>query len=79
MISYKNHPLAAISSGNKNRLRKSALSERLNLKEEFIERKISAVKKHGFQKIMQKQGVDALITSLDVKNNDFFDALQPKK
>ena len=37
MISYKNHPLAAISSGNKNRLRKSALSERLNLKEEFIE------------------------------------------
>ena len=38
-----------------------------------------AVKKHGFQKIMQKQGADALITSLDVKNNDFFDALQPKK
>ena len=30
--------MAAISSGNKNRLRKSALSERLNLKEEFIER-----------------------------------------
>jgi len=38
-----------------------------------------AVKKHGFQKIMQKQGADALITSLDVKNNDFFDALKPKK
>jgi len=38
LISYKNHLLAAISSGNKNRLRKSALSERLNLKEEFIER-----------------------------------------
>ena len=38
MISYKNHPLAAISSGNKNRLRKSAFSQRLNLKEEFIER-----------------------------------------
>jgi 5-formyltetrahydrofolate cyclo-ligase len=30
--------LAAISNGNKNRLRKSALSERLNLKEKFIER-----------------------------------------
>tara|TARA_B100000767_G_scaffold240572_1_gene236440 strand:+ start:565 stop:1146 length:582 start_codon:yes stop_codon:yes gene_type:complete len=30
--------LAAISSGNKNRLRKSAFSERLNLKEEFIEK-----------------------------------------
>jgi hypothetical protein len=28
---------------------------------------------------MQKQGADALITSLDVKNNDFFDALKPKK
>ena len=38
-----------------------------------------AVKKHGFQKIMQKQGADALITSLVVKNNDFFDALKPKK
>ena len=38
-----------------------------------------AIKKHGFQKIMQKQGADALITSLDVKNNDFFDALKPKK
>ena len=31
--------MAAISSGNKNRLRKSALSKRLNLKEEFIEKK----------------------------------------
>tara|TARA_B110000444_G_C18718916_1_gene537464 strand:+ start:346 stop:927 length:582 start_codon:yes stop_codon:yes gene_type:complete len=29
--------LAAISSGNKNRLRKSAISKRLNLKEEYIE------------------------------------------
>ena len=29
--------MAAISSGNKNRLRKSALNERLNLNEEFIE------------------------------------------
>ncbi|MBC99754.1 MAG: 5-formyltetrahydrofolate cyclo-ligase [Crocinitomicaceae bacterium] len=38
MISYKNHLLAAISNGNKNRLRKSAISERLNLKEKFIER-----------------------------------------
>ena len=30
--------MAAISNGNKNRLRKSAISERLNLKEKFIER-----------------------------------------
>jgi ABC-type transporter MlaC component len=37
-----------------------------------------AVKKHSFQKIMQKQGVDALIASLDVKNNKFFDALKTK-
>ena len=38
-----------------------------------------AVKKHGFQKIMQKQGVDALIASLNGKNNAFFDALESKK
>jgi ABC-type transporter MlaC component len=38
-----------------------------------------AVKKHGFQKIMQKQGADALIASLNGKNNAFFDALEPKK
>ena len=38
-----------------------------------------AVKKHGFQKIMQKQGVDALIVSLNGKNNAFFDALGSKK
>lgn len=37
-----------------------------------------AVKKHGFQKIMQKQGVDALINSLNDKNNKFFDALETK-
>jgi ABC-type transporter MlaC component len=38
-----------------------------------------AVKKHGFQNIMQKQGADALIASLNGKNNAFFDALEPKK
>ena len=37
-----------------------------------------AVKKHSFQKILQKQGADALIASLDVKNNKFFDALETK-
>ena len=46
MISYKNHPLAAISSGNKNRLRKSAISKRLNLKEEFIERNSINISNH---------------------------------
>ena len=38
--------MAAISSGNKNRLRKSALSERLNLKEEFIERNSIKISNH---------------------------------
>lgn len=37
-----------------------------------------AVKKHGFQKILHKQGSDALIASLDAKNNEFFDALKSK-
>ena len=38
--------MAAISSGNKNRLRKSAFSERLNLKEEFIERNSIKISNH---------------------------------
>jgi ABC-type transporter MlaC component len=38
-----------------------------------------AVKKHSFQKILHKQGADALIASLNVKNNKFFDALESNK
>ena len=38
-----------------------------------------AVKKHSFQKILHKQGADALIASLNAKNNKFFDALESKK
>jgi 5-formyltetrahydrofolate cyclo-ligase len=38
--------LAAISNGNKNRLRKSALSKRLNLKEEFVERNSINISNH---------------------------------
>ena len=34
-----------------------------------------AVKKHQFRKILQKQGAKALISSLAVKNHDFFDNL----
>ena len=37
MISFKNHLLAAISSGNKNTLRKSGLSQRANLKKKDLE------------------------------------------
>jgi len=46
LISFKNHLLAVISSGNKNRLRKGALSERLNLKDEFIERNSIKISNH---------------------------------
>ena len=38
--------MAAILSGNKNRLRKSALSERLNLEEEFIEKNSIKISNH---------------------------------
>ena len=38
-----------------------------------------AVKKHGFQEILKKQGAEALITSLNTKNNEFFDALESNK
>jgi 5-formyltetrahydrofolate cyclo-ligase len=41
--------LAAISSGNKNRLRKSALTERLNLNEEFIESNSIKISNHLFK------------------------------
>ena len=38
--------MAAISNGNKNRLRTSALSKRLNLKEEFVERNSINISNH---------------------------------
>ena len=41
--------MAAISSGNKNRLRKSALTERLNLNEEFIESNSIKISNHLFK------------------------------
>jgi ABC-type transporter MlaC component len=34
-----------------------------------------AVKKHEFQKILNKQGIDVLIASLNEKNNTFFGEL----